>query len=625
MFKHQLSTVVERCYMAMTSGIPIIYIETEDVEILDRLFRSEKLTPFWTFDCDNGWHALTDKERQEHIRPQNISILNGRLEKYFDNYNRGIDFHRADNSENYSRESFIANHSTDIKYYNPSKLFRRIISCRNFCLTEGAAANMQRLVAEHISSLEGDGIKQCFYILQSASLQIPPGIEDYVEVISVPPLCDEEIVEIIEKFVKNSNDANHPSAELMDTYTQMFRGFSMPKLMECLKKIQARCGSVGKSLYPQINITNVARKLINEAKKQMLHKVGTLRVKELGDKEVAGLEKIKEWIKIRKPLFDNSIEAHNRWAIESPKGILVYGIPGTGKSLLAQEVARILKCPLIQMDMGALQSSLHGESERNMRQMTRMAESLAPCVLWIDEIEKAFSGVKGNGESDGGVSRRLFATFLTWMQEKNTACFIFATANEISTLPTEFLRRGRFDQKFFSFMPTKKECITIFRSIISGKDDVHLDLFEPSIVSDHYLDDIIRYCGSLQKFVTGADIQGIVDDAKAYAYTDRERNKTAHPKIKYHAEKFRIYLQLAIRECHPYGETNIDDVALSILDMAKNQFAPSADDCIVSIKEVNIKEHTIGAFKGQHNGYDELLYNAIVNSLNNRFSSSKKQ
>ena len=622
MFKHQLSIVAEKCYMAITSGIPIIYIETEDIELLDRLFRSERLVRFWTYDCDKGWHALTDDERDEHVRPQNISILNGRLEKYFDNYNRGLDFHRADNSENYSRESFIANHSTNIKYYSPSEVFPRIIACRNFGLTDGAAANMQRLVAEHISSLEGDGIKQCFYILQSGSLQIPHGIEDYVEVISVPPLCDDEIIEIIEDFVRDTNDPSPPSVELMDTYTQMFRGFLRPKLLECLKKIQARCGSVGKSLYPKINTAEVGRKLITEAKKQMLHKDGTLRVKELGKKEAAGLENIKEWIRIRKPLFDNSIEAHNRWAIESPKGVLVYGIPGTGKSLLAQEVARILKCPLIQMDMGALQSSLHGESERNMRKMIRMAESLAPCVLWIDEIEKAFSGVKGNGESDGGVSRRLFATFLTWMQEKTVACFIFATANDISSLPTEFLRRGRFDQKFFSFMPTKKECITIFRSIICGKNDVHLRLFEPSIVSDRYLDDIVKFCGSHRKFVTGADIQGIVDDAKAFAYTDRENNHTTDSTVKYRAEEFKIYLQRAIRESHPYGETNIEDVALSLMDMAKNQFAPSADNGIISIHEVNLKEHTVGSFKGQNNGYDELLYIAIVNTLNNKYKSN---
>lgn len=624
MFKHQLSSVAERCYMAMTSGIPIIYIETEDVELLDRLFRSERLARFWSYDCDNGWHVLSDEDRKEHVRPQNISILNGHLEKYFDNYNKGMDFHRADNSEHYSRESFIAEHSTDIKYYSPSVVFPRIIACRNFSLTDGAVTNMQRLVAEHISSLDGDGIKQCFYIIQSGSLQIPPGIEDYVEVISVPPLCDEEIIEIIGDFVRDTHDPSNPSAELLDTYTQMFRGFSRPKLLECLRKIQARCGSVGKSFYPQVNVAEVARKLINAAKKQMLHKVGTLRVKELGEKEAAGLEKIKEWIRIRKPLFDNAIEAHNRWAIESPKGLLVYGIPGTGKSLLAQEVARILKCPLIQMDMGALQGSLHGESERNMRQMIRMAESLAPCVLWIDEIEKAFSGVKGNGESDGGVSRRLFATFLTWMQEKTAACFIFATANDISSLPTEFLRRGRFDQKFFSFMPTKKECVTIFRSIISGKDNVHLGLFEPVIVSDSYLDNIVQYCGSMKKFVTGADIQGIVDDAKAFAYTNRENDNTANTRVKYTANQFKDYLLRAIRESHPYGETNIDDVAISLLDMAKNQFAPSGEDSIVNMQQIDIKNHNIGAFQGQHNGYDELLYSAIVNVLNNKFNMENK-
>lgn len=310
------------------------------------------------------------------------------------------------------------------------------------------------------------------------------------------------------------------------------------------------------------------------------------------------------------------MEAKRKWAIDAPKGILVTGVPGTGKSLLAEETARILGIPLIQMDMGAIGSKYHGESEQNMRQVIHLAESLAPCVLLIDEIEKAFAGVNGAGEEDGGVARRNFATFLTWMQEKSAPCFIFATANNVSDLPPEFLRRGRFDQKFFTFMPTKKECKSIFKTAIEGKNGIFRHLFEPEIMTDKYLENFLTFCGRNGKFMTGADIQGVVDDAKFLIFSKLSSQNQSDLNIPlYNAQLFRKALEQAVLDARTYGETDMEKIVECLLLLAQNQFAPSSETNVVDISKVNVKKMEMPIYEGETNGYDELLFKRIKNTM----------
>ena len=194
--------------------------------------------------------------------------------------------------------------------------------------------------------------------------------------------------------------------------------------------------------------------------------------------EIGGLERLKQWLKIRREVF---WEPENSHGLPSPKGVLLLGVQGAGKSLAAKCVAGSWQLPLFQLDFGQLYGKYHGESETNLRNALNIAKTMAPCVLWLDEIEKGLSGDKG--ESDGGVSRRMLASLLTWMNEREERVFIVATANDISSLPPEFLRKGRFDEIFFVDLPKDAARSTIF-SIHLCKRKVALEVFNlPRLVT----------------------------------------------------------------------------------------------------------------------------------------------
>jgi SpoVK/Ycf46/Vps4 family AAA+-type ATPase len=185
------------------------------------------------------------------------------------------------------------------------------------------------------------------------------------------------------------------------------------------------------------------------AKYQLLNRGGTLSFEPDTAKfaEVGGLKNLRRWILQRKGAFDGSAPG-----LDAPKGVLLLGVQGCGKSLAARAAAGVLGVPLVRLDFGALYSKWHGESEKNLRESLTSAEALAPCVLWLDEIEKALS--TSSGEGDGGTSRRVLGTFLTWLSEQRSRVFIVATANDITALPPELVRKGRFDEIFFVDLPT---------------------------------------------------------------------------------------------------------------------------------------------------------------------------
>jgi ATP-dependent 26S proteasome regulatory subunit len=197
--------------------------------------------------------------------------------------------------------------------------------------------------------------------------------------------------------------------------------------------------------------------LVTDEKKQIIRESQALEFYAVTEtlSDVGGLGVLKEWLKLRERAFTQ--EARD-YGLPAPKGIALIGIPGTGKSLTAKMIGGLWQLPLLRLDVGALFGSLVGESEERTRRALRLAETVAPCIVWIDEMEKALA----SGDVDGGTSQRVFGTILTWMQEKTAPCFVVATANDISRLPPELLRKGRFDEVFFLDLPTLKERQEIF-------------------------------------------------------------------------------------------------------------------------------------------------------------------
>lgn len=195
--------------------------------------------------------------------------------------------------------------------------------------------------------------------------------------------------------------------------------------------------------------------VVVEEKRQTVRKSGVLEfvTADLDLESVGGLENLKAWLGRRNSSW---LAEAKEYGVPSPKGVLITGVPGCGKSLTAKAVASAWGLPLLRLDLGKVFAGLVGGSEQNIRSAIRSAEATAPAVLWIDEIEKGFAGVTG-GSGDSGTSSRVFGTFLTWMQEKTSPVFVIATANNVQALPPEFLRKGRFDEIFFVDLPNKRE------------------------------------------------------------------------------------------------------------------------------------------------------------------------
>jgi SpoVK/Ycf46/Vps4 family AAA+-type ATPase len=200
---------------------------------------------------------------------------------------------------------------------------------------------------------------------------------------------------------------------------------------------------------------------------------------------LGGFVNLKSWLERAKVGFTSEAKALN---LTPPRGIMLVGVPGCGKSLAAKAIAREWQLPLLKLDAGRLFDKFVGESEKNFRKAIEMAESLSPIVLWIDEIEKAMAAGGGSGEADAGLSRRLFGAFLTWLQEKKQEVFVVATANNLSLLPPELLRKGRFDEIFFVDLPDDSERESIWKIHLGlRKQDVKkFDLLKIVSASDGF-------------------------------------------------------------------------------------------------------------------------------------------
>lgn len=212
-------------------------------------------------------------------------------------------------------------------------------------------------------------------------------------------------------------------------------------------------------------------------KEQIIRKSGILEYTPPTEefRQIGGLDVLKTWLTKRRLGFNEEARA---FGLPYPSGVLLLGVQGCGKSLCAKAVAGHWQLPLLRFDVGKVFSSLVGSSEENIRKAIAVAESVAPAILWVDEIEKAFAGMQGSGASDGGTSSRVFGTFLTWLQEKQSPVFVIATANDISSLPPEMLRKGRLDEVFFVDLPTPAEREEIVRIHVTkrGREVAEMDL-----------------------------------------------------------------------------------------------------------------------------------------------------
>ncbi|MEG2739555.1 AAA family ATPase [Clostridium sp.] len=375
----------------------------------------------------------------------------------------------------------------------------------------------------------------------SSKVVIPTELENYITVFDIPLPTNKEILEIINNF-KESLDLQ-VDEDVLNDIALSFKGLNEFQIKQILNLAYQDGGYIDEE----------DKYLILQEKEQFIKKSGMLEMvnfKESID-DIGGLENLKDWL-YRKAKVFNNLDRAIKFGVDIPKGIMIIGMPGCGKSLTAKATARLFEIPLVRLDVGRLLGKYVGESEENMRKALKLSEAISPCVLWIDEIEKAFSDVGSEGGGND-VTTRLFGQFLTWMQEKENTVFIVATANDISRIPPEFLRKGRFDELFFVDLPNAEERRKIIEIHIKKRNKWNREI------------DTITLLKETNGF-NGADLEAVVKDAIESAFINGEDKITTED------------LMQAVKDTKSISSTLKDKIEQIKQTISKIDIKPASND-----------------------------------------------
>jgi SpoVK/Ycf46/Vps4 family AAA+-type ATPase len=332
-----------------------------------------------------------------------------------------------------------------------------------------------RWLRDAIASFKGT---QKTIVLMSPVQQVPIELEKEVVVLDFPLPDMAELNQVLTQQLEQTGRGRKVTTEAREKLLRAALGLTKDEAEKVYRKAQVTTG----------RLTEAEVDIVLSEKKQLIRRNGILEYIEEDETidAVGGLEELKRWLKQRSNAFT---ERAREYGLPQPKGMLILGVPGCGKSLIAKTTSRLWGLPLMRLDMGRVyDGSMVGRSEANLRNALKTAESISPAILFIDELDKAFAGSTGSADSDGGTSSRIFGSFLTWMQEKTSPVFVMATANRVERLPGEFLRKGRFDEIFFVDLPNAEERQEIFKIHIAKRrrDLARFDLDQLAKVSDGF-------------------------------------------------------------------------------------------------------------------------------------------
>ena len=371
-------------------------------------------------------------------------------------------------------------------------------------LTKGNYAVIRRLkeIALHLRN------SYKTIVLVSPVLEVPAELEKDITVLNFPLPTREDLDALLDQIIEELQQVKPARVELdlagRDRLLQAALGLTLGEAENVFAKIIVKDG--------RLSGEDVQEVLAE--KQQIIRKSGLLEyyATEENFTRVGGLAVLKEWLNKRALALSNDARA---FGLPPPRGVLILGVQGCGKSLCAKAVSTQWRLPLLRFDMGRMFNSFVGSSEENVRRAIAVAESVAPAILWVDEIDKAFAGAQGSGASDGGTTARVFGTFLTWLSEKTAPVFVVATANDISQLPPELLRKGRLDEIFFVDLPAPDERLEVFRIHLEkrGRDAAPFDL--PALVA-------------ASADFSGAEIEEAINSALYDAFSARQELTTAH-------------------------------------------------------------------------------------------------
>ena len=446
-FENEIKIHIEAKY-------PILWLvsfEERRVErIVENLSESMKFT-FWSWSVSRGLYGGEKKKREQLGREKVLSVIEEKI------------------SKGDSNNIFLLK---DIAGYFTSHEFLRKFRDLPAIIDEQRPVNTICILSPTLS-------------------EIPPELEEDIIVLELSLPDYDEIAEMV------SNTYGHMIPEKWHVSTRSILYKSLQGLsMDNIKRVMRKAISMNKGVLNEACISS-----IQDEKQQIIKKQKILDYyphKEAIE-HIGGLTEIKKWFVEREHVFRLSRDKIETLGLDIPKGLLLIGVPGSGKSLCCKALAGIWNLPLLRMDVGRLFGSTVGESEKNIRRCIQLAEAVSPCILWIDEIDKAFGGI-GGYQGDSGTQMRVFGTFITWLQEKEDPVFVISTANEPKNLPPELWRKGRYDEVFFVDLPSIEEREEIFR--------IHL---EKRIGNINRLN--LRELAQNSQGFTGAEIEQAVKDA----------------------------------------------------------------------------------------------------------------
>ena len=532
-----------------------------------------------------------------------------------------------------------------LKNANPSvpSIYVVTVKSKSEDLTPDYLHQYLKLYVDNITGLSPMHNNQVFkksmvIVVTPNLIEIPVEISLYCRVIRIEDPTTNEIQEKITSLVKEYDGKDLACEPGKTNYilevTNLTKGLSLNKIEQIFSRLKSELDCVYIPVSYKDKFEDL-EKIISEEKAKLIENSAILKLVKTrkGINKTSGMGKLSYWLSERKQTILKPEDCLAEAFISQPKGILLAGIPGTGKSLAAKTTASEFgNLPLLQLDMGNIMDKYQGESEHKMEEALKLAEAMSPCVLWIDEIEK---GIAGASESSGSNEsmKRIFGKLLTWMQEKEerrVCCFVFATANNINSIPPELFRSGRFDEKFYTFLPTSRECIEIFMNQLSSQNKAYEDyceksgiptreLFDSEIMTDSFFQGILNSPYVLKsrmgvnnnkiskdnKFMTGSDIEAIIQRAKLIVYNEGKIPKNDMPI--YNAKVFHEAICKAITETRTYAQTNTRQIVecftqlseYNFISVSGNEIVPfrfidtyaEKDQCIFDLKSSEVTEH----------------------------------
>lgn len=364
--------------------------------------------------------------------------------------------------------------------------------------------NVVRRLRDNLSDLKTSKFRKNVIFLAS-ELLIPETMQKEITILDMPLPTLSEIKAKFDKMITQNSqiDTSGLDEEGKEKLCKAAMGLTLQEAENAFALAMVNDGKVDVSDLD----------IILSEKMQVIKKTGILEFinTDIKISDVGGLENLKSWLNKRNNSWSESAK---KYCLPAPKGVLITGVPGCGKSLTAKAMSAAWQLPLLKLDFGKIFSGIVGSSEENMRKAIKTAEAVAPSILWVDEIEKSLSGLNSNGDS--GTSSRIFGTFLTWMQEKTAPVFVIATANNINSLPAELLRKGRFDEIFFVDLPTQREREEIFKLHLSKR------LKDKDVASKIEINsDLYKQLAQMTEGFVGAEIEQVVISALYEAFFNK--------------------------------------------------------------------------------------------------------